>query len=132
MWAVPRVGSLPKMEGMSRILADADFDKLVLPLPLHQRVKLTVHNVVIQASLREAVAAKESPGDVATRDRIVAWLLAQCGDADTVRANHARKLALRIQAGEADVLSSVDAHQEIADARRRSSEARQEIGRAHV
>jgi hypothetical protein len=125
VWAVPRVGSLPKMEGMSRILTDADFDKLVLPLPLHQRVKLTVHNVVLQASLRDA-EVKEPGGDAATRDRIVAWLLAQCGDADTVRANHARKLAMRIQAGEADAPLLLDVQQEVADARRRSAEGRQE------
>ena len=96
---------------MSKILTDAEFDKIALEMPLHHRIKLTVHNVLLQAALQaatqEAAAATVAGDDAATRDHIVAWLLEQCGDADTVRANHARKLALRIQAGEPFVNTGV-------------------------
>ena len=79
---------------MSRILTDAEFDRCIQDLPLLQRGRLLAHNAVLQYSLRTKSGAEEE------RERIVQIILAECGDADTVRANHARKLALRIRAGE--------------------------------
>lgn len=80
---------------MSRILEDNEFDRVISLIPSgSERGKLIAHNALLKK------AVQEGPGSVETLRKIVAWIRKECGDADTVRANHARKLAERIERGE--------------------------------
>lgn len=76
-----------------KILTDSEFDKCIEGCAVGARGRLIAHNAVLKLAARDG---NGSSGDL-VRDSIVAWLLKECGDQQTVRAIHTRKLAQRIQ-----------------------------------
>jgi hypothetical protein len=79
------------------VLTDAEFDAAVAALPIRERMRLTRHNAVLRVGTG---TARQSGGEAAAeRARIVDAIRVYCGAADTVRANHARKLAHLIETG---------------------------------
>lgn len=73
----------------SHVLSDVDFEKMIQSVPVHHRAALMSHNAVLKHKLQDDSTAQ-----------IVRWLREISGDAQTVRALHAKKLADRIEAGE--------------------------------
>lgn len=109
------------LDADKRILTDSAFEALIADLPINRRASLYSHHAILKHLLTQlpqpvvvekpvevivekvvvvekpVAAAEGSSGDAdAERQSIVDWINALCGDADTVRANHARKLAQRI------------------------------------
>lgn len=107
------------LDADKRILTDSAFEALIEGLPINRRASLYSHHAILKHLLTqlpqpvvvekpvevvvektvvvEKVVVTGSSGDAdAERQSIVDWINKICGDADTVRANHARKLAQRI------------------------------------
>ena len=105
---------------MSKILSESAFDSILQSVPVHHRATLYAHSAVVAyeskdlkariAELERRLASIPPPAPPpppvpvttsvdATALRIVAWLR-DTHTADTVRAQYARKLADKIEAGE--------------------------------
>ena len=86
-----------------KVLSERELEDIIKTIPAsHHRLALMVHDAVLREKAKASEAVPAAP-PLGVAVRFVAqWLLDQAGDADTVRANHTRKLAQRLLAGEAD------------------------------
>lgn len=89
-----------------KILDDREFEAILKTVPAsHHRLALMVHDALLRQAAAEVPTEVAPPAEDAVR-QVAEWLLAEAGDADTVRANHTRKLAQRLLAGEMPVSTS--------------------------
>jgi hypothetical protein len=83
---------------VSKILSESAFDEIMLALPsIRMRANLLGHNIAQEQELR--LLREEVKRVKSDRLSIVQWLR-DTNTTDTVRAQYARKLADRIEAGE--------------------------------
>ena len=86
-----------------KVLSERELEDIIKTIPAsHHRLALMVHDAVLREKAKAAEDVPAAP-PLGVAVRFVAqWLLDQAGDADTVRANHTRKLSQRLLDGEAD------------------------------
>jgi predicted RNA-binding Zn-ribbon protein involved in translation (DUF1610 family) len=80
-----------------RILEDSEFDKCIEGCAIGAKGRLIAHNAVLKVAARDGNGSNNAVAGDLVRDSIVTFLLAECGDQQTVRAIHTRKLAQRIK-----------------------------------